>query len=46
MPGVQRATVHFNTGRIEVVHDTEQTDQDQLVAAVAEVGYTARPSRM
>lgn len=46
MPGVEDATVHFNTGRIEVVHDTEQTNQDQLVAAVAEVGYTARPSQM
>lgn len=46
MSGVERATVHFNTGRIEVVHDAEQTDQDQLVAAVAEVGYTARPSQM
>jgi copper chaperone len=46
MSGVEGATVHFNTGRIEIVHDPEQTDQDQLVAAVAEVGYTARPSLM
>ncbi|MEX2445585.1 MAG: heavy metal-associated domain-containing protein [Alkalispirochaeta sp.] len=46
MAGVERATVHFNTGKIEVVHDPEHTDQDQLVTAVAEVGYAAHPSRM
>lgn len=41
-PGVQKATVHFSTGRIEVAHDG--TPADDLVAAVRKAGYEARVS--
>lgn len=41
LPGVERATVHFATGRIEVVH--EGVPVDQLVAAVAAAGYRSAP---
>lgn len=40
--GVTDATVHFASGRIEVEHDTDKVSVDDLVAAVAKVGYTAR----
>lgn len=39
-PGITGAKVHFNTGRIVVDHDGNPTT-DALIAAVAEVGYTA-----
>ncbi len=42
--GVQKATVHFNTGRIEVEHDPETADKQALVDAVRSVGYEARVS--
>lgn len=41
--GVSGATVHFNTGRIEVDHDPERASVDSLVAAIGDAGYTARP---
>lgn len=41
--GVSEATVHFNTGRIEVAHDPEQASVDTLVEAIEDAGYTARP---
>jgi copper chaperone len=44
MDGVEQAKVHFNTGRIEVQHDPSVAPTDSLVKAVADVGYTARPS--
>lgn len=37
--GVQDAKVHFNTGRIEVEHDSHKAGGDQLVQAVRSVGY-------
>ena len=40
--GVERASVHTTTGRIEVVHDPAVPVAD-LVAAVAAAGYTAAP---
>jgi copper chaperone len=43
-PGVQEAKVHFETGRIAVQHDPSQASADDLVKAVASVGYTARTS--
>jgi len=43
VPGVQDATVHFNTGRIEVEHD-EQAQPDALVKAVRDAGYEAQVS--
>ncbi|MDN3519768.1 heavy metal-associated domain-containing protein [Aquisalimonas lutea] len=42
LPGVDNATVHFNTGRIEVEH--EQVDPERLRQAVREAGYEARVS--
>lgn len=44
LDGVEAAKVHFNAGRIEVRHDPEQADTEQLVDAVRRVGYEARPS--
>ena len=42
--GVETATVHFNTGRIEVQHSPEQVSAGQLVQAVRNVGYEAKVS--
>ena len=44
VPGVENATVHFNTGRIEVEHDPAQATVPQLVTAVRGAGYEAQPS--
>ncbi len=43
-PGVEKAKVHFTTGRIEVVHDPDLAPVDVLVAAVAKAGYRATPA--
>lgn len=40
--GVEQATVHFNTGRIEVKHDPEAVKSDELIAAVRAVGYESK----
>lgn len=45
LDGVAEGTVHFSTGRIEVRHDPEVATVDDLIAAVAEAGYTAAPRR-
>lgn len=42
--GVTEAKVHFNTGRIEVEHDPERADSEELVRKVQEAGYEARVS--
>lgn len=42
--GVQKATVHFNTGRIEVEYDAEHVTDQDLVEAVRESGYKATVS--
>ena len=42
--GVSAVKVHFASARIEVVHDPALASADDLVAAVAKAGYTARPS--
>ncbi len=39
--GVQHATVHFTTGRIEVQHDPERVTVDDLVKTVRATGYQA-----
>lgn len=44
LDGVTTVTVHFGSARIEVDHDLEVTSVDDLVAAVAKAGYTARPA--
>lgn len=42
LAGVETATVHFNTGRIEVQHDSQRVNVDALVKAVRSAGYEAR----
>ncbi|MGC0250188.1 heavy-metal-associated domain-containing protein [Pseudactinotalea sp. Z1748] len=42
--GVDSVKVHFASARVEVVHDAEVATTDDLVAAIAKAGYTARPS--
>lgn len=44
LAGVERVKVHFATARIEIEHDPAVVSVDDLVAAVAKAGYTARPS--
>lgn len=44
LDGVENAEVKFSSGRILVEHDPKTATVRQLVDAVAEVGYTAKPS--
>ena len=44
LDGVVDVVVHFASARIEVDHDARRTGVNDLVAAVAKAGYTARPS--
>ncbi|MDO5736419.1 MAG: heavy-metal-associated domain-containing protein [Propionibacteriaceae bacterium] len=44
LKGVANVKVHFASARIEVDHDADVTSVDDIVAAVAKAGYTARPS--
>ncbi|MFC5387726.1 heavy-metal-associated domain-containing protein [Aquamicrobium segne] len=44
LPGVEKAAVRFNTGKIEVEHDPSQSSVEALVEAVRSTGYEARPS--
>ena len=44
LAGVTSVEVSFASARIEVDHDPEVTSVDDLVAAVAKAGYTARPA--
>lgn len=44
LKGVENAKVHFASARIEVDHDAEVTSVDEIVAAIAKAGYTARAS--
>ena len=44
LDGVESVKVHFASARIEVVHDSTAVSPDDLVAAVAKAGYTARPA--
>ncbi|MDO5512648.1 heavy-metal-associated domain-containing protein [Corynebacterium sp.] len=44
LAGVDNAEVKFSSGRILVSHDPAAVDVRSLVQAVADVGYTARPS--
>ncbi len=46
LAGVTSVTVRFASARIEVEHDPTIATVDDLVAAVARAGYTARPSVM
>lgn len=42
LDGVDKATVHFNTGRIEVEH--EGVADEKLVDAIRNAGYNAQVS--
>ena len=44
LAGVTGVTVHFASARIEIDHDPAAVSVADLVAAVADAGYTARPS--
>lgn len=44
LDGVKSAEVKFSFGRILVTHDSQKVSVRDLVTAVAEVGYTAKPS--
>ena len=44
VPGVETATVHFTTGRIEVWHDPERVSVGGLIGAVRSTGYDAKPA--
>lgn len=42
--GVETAKVYFNTGRIEVQHDSDMVNGDNLEKAIRAVGYEAKVS--
>mgnify|MGYP001017966043 CR=1 FL=1 len=44
LEGVDTAKVHFNTGRIEVQHNPEQVNGEQLADSIRAIGYEARVS--
>lgn len=44
LDGVQQARVFFNTGRIEVEHDPEKVNADEIVKSIRSVGYEAKVS--
>ena len=44
LDGVNTATVHFTTGRIEVEHDRERVSATRLQQAVRDVGYESHVS--
>lgn len=44
LPGVETATVHFNTGRIEIEHQPEKVDPERLRSTVDKLGYASRIS--
>jgi len=44
LDGVDSVKVHFASSRIEVAHDPAVVSVEDLVAAVAKAGYTAKPA--
>ena len=44
LDGVESVEVQFASAKIVVDHDAERASVDDIVAAVAKAGYTARPS--
>ena len=42
LEGVTAAKVHFNTGRIEIEHDPDTVQANELVQTVRETGYEAQ----
>ncbi len=45
MDGIEQAKVHFNTGRIEVEHNTDTVSEQDLVDAIQNTGYEAKVSQ-
>lgn len=43
VPGVVEARTNFARGTTEVVFDPAQVDQEMIIAAIREAGYTASP---
>lgn len=43
--GVEKATVHFSTGRIEIEHQPDVISEDKLVEAVRQSGYESQVSK-
>jgi len=46
MDGVEQSKVHFNTGRIEVRHNTEIISEQDLIDAIQKAGYEANVSQL
>jgi copper chaperone len=44
LDGVAEAKVYFNSGKIEVQHDPQKVEEQELVQAVKSVGYDANVS--
>ena len=44
LKGVDSVKVHFASARVEVVHDPALATTEDLVAAIAKAGYTAKPA--
>ena len=42
--GVEKATVHFSSGRIEIEHQHDRISEDELVEAVRQSGYKSQVS--
>ncbi len=45
LQGVEKATVHFSTGRIEVMHQPGLVSESELVKAVGRAGYDSKVSQ-
>ena len=43
LPGVQFGEASYKKGEMRVTFDTERVDHAQIIAAVAEKGYSAAP---
>lgn len=44
--GVETATVHFTSGRIEIRHNVSRVGADALIRAIGQAGYRARSSNL
>ena len=44
LQGVQRVSVKFASGRVEVDHDPSLASKEDIVAAIGKAGYVATPS--
>lgn len=44
LDGVEKVTVHFASGRVEIDHDEAKSSVDDLIAAVDKAGYKSKAS--